>query len=206
MGNVNMSKFKCILTALLGVVMIVLAVVMYVREASYIFMGKTLNLNEIIEEGGEIPRGEFVTFTVEYPLGNYAETREMIAGFIPMPFGKTQQYAILCEDGSIISAEVGKKSKIAELEQAVEAFYNNKTAAVTIVGCVATNNSEMNGYLAEFTDYLFEGDTASAGVTPTYFLIDTTQTRASQFFLYFFFLLLGGAITAGGIYRLCRCM
>lgn len=200
-----MSKFKCILTALLGVVMIVLSIVMYVREASYIFMGETLDLNEIIADGGEMPRGEFVTFTVEYPLGNYAETREMIAGFIPMPFGTTQQYAILCEDGRIISAEISRKSKIAELEQAVEDFYNDKSVAVTIVGCVAANDSEMNGYLAEFTDYLFEGDTESAGVTPTYFVIDTTQTRVSQFFLYFFFLLLGGAVTAGGILRLRRC-
>lgn len=95
-----------------------------------------------------MPRGEFVTFTVEYPLGNYADTREMIAGFIPMPFGKTQQYAILCDDGSIISAEISRKSKIAELEKAVEAFYNDKTASVTIVGCVAANHPEMNGYLA----------------------------------------------------------
>ncbi len=204
--NFTRSKFKCILTVLLGLVMIVLSIVMYVREASYIFMNETLDLNEIIEEGGEMPRGEFVTFTVEYPLGNYAETRELIAGFIPMPFGTTQQYAILCEDGSIISAEVSKKSKITELDQAVEDFYNDKTAAVTIVGCVAANNSEMNGYLAEFTDYLFDGDVASAGVTPTYFLIDTTRTRTSQFFLYFFFLLLGGAITTGGIIRLRRCI
>ncbi|MBQ2264164.1 MAG: hypothetical protein II341_02070, partial [Oscillospiraceae bacterium] len=64
-----MSKLKCILTALLGVVMIGLSIVMYVREASYIFMGETLDLNEIIDEGGEMPRGEYVTFTVEYPLG-----------------------------------------------------------------------------------------------------------------------------------------
>lgn len=200
-----MSKFKCILTALLGVVMIGLSIVMYVREASYIFMGETLDLNEIIDEGGEMPRGEYVTFTVEYPLGNYAETREMIAGFIPMPFGTTQQYAMLCEDGSIISAEISKKSKITELEQAVEDFYNDKPVAVTIVGYVAANDREMNGYLAELTDYLFEGDPASAGVTPTYFVIDTTKTRVSQFFLYFLFMLLGGAVTAGGIIRLRRC-
>ncbi len=200
-----MSKFDCIVAALLGVVMIALSVVMYAREASYIFMGETLDLNEIIEEGGEMPRGEFVTFTVEYPLGNYAETREMIAGFIPMPFSTTQQYAIFCEDCSIISAEVSKKSKIAELEQAVEDFYNDKPTAVTIVGYVAANDREMNGYLAELTDYLFEGDPASAGVTPTYFVIDTTQTRVSQFFLYFFSLLLGGVLTAIGILRFRRC-
>lgn len=200
-----MPKFDCIVAALLGVVMIVLSVVMYTREASYIFMGETLDLNEIINEGGEIPRGEFVTFTVEYPLGNYAETREMIADFIPIPFAKTQQYAIFCEDCRIISAEVSKKSKIAELEQAVEDFYNDKTAAVTIVGYVAVNNREMNGYLTELTDFLFKGDPASVGVTPTDFVIDTTQTRVSQFFLYFFSLLLGGALTAIGIFRLRRC-
>ncbi len=166
-----------------------MAAVILVHDAGYIFTGKTVNLNEILENGDELPRDKYVTYTCSYPLGNYAETKQTISGVIPLPY-KTQQYALLCENGIIMSAEVSKKAKIEELDEAIDDVYCGETVSVTLTGCLITNNPEMNGYLSEFLTAVGI-DTENSDIQQTYYLIDTTKTRLQLFLMYTFLLALG---------------
>ncbi len=184
-----MKRSSFIISLLLGIFLSGLAVVILVHDAEYIFTGKTVNLNEVIENGGEMPRDKYVTYTCNYPLGNYAETKQTISGVIPLPF-KTQQYALLCENGIIMSAEVSKKAKIEELNEAIDDMYNGEAASVTLTGCLITNNPEMNGYLSEFLTAVGI-DTESSDIQQTYYLIDTTKTRLSLILAYTFLLVIG---------------
>lgn len=186
-----MTKSRAVITILLGIFLAGLAAVLFVHDSNYIFTGKTLDLNDILENNGEIPRDKYVTYTCYLPIDNYAETTQTLNGIIPLPFLKTQQYSMLCENGKVISAKVGSKKKIQEMEQALDDFYDTDNAvAVTLTGCIHTISPEMHGYLEESCNYVFEGlDTT--GIDYTYFVIDTTQTRLSQTLMYTFLFFIG---------------
>lgn len=166
-----------------------MVVALLVHDAEYIFTGETVNLNEVLESGEEMPRDKYVTYTCSYPLGNYAETKQTISGVIPLPF-KSQQYSLLCENGIIISAEVSKKAKIEELDEAIDKAYDGETVSVTLTGCLITNNPEMNGYLSEFLAAVGI-DMENSELQQTYYLIDTTKTRLSLIMTYTLLFVLG---------------
>lgn len=198
-----MSKVKCVIMIILGVFLSGLSIVMFVHDAEYIFTGNTVNLNEILINNEELPRDKYVTFTCEFPIDNYAETQQYINGIIPLPF-KTQQYAMLGDNGMIFSAEVGKKDKIAEMDQALETFYNDGDVSVTLTGNLKINSSEMDSYLEECVDYIFDGDVESYGFFLTSYVIDTTQTRLSQALMYTLLLIVGGVLIVISIKNLIR--
>ena len=168
----------------LGVLFIGLSLFMLISNASYYFMGKTVDLNEVLKNGEELPQDKFVSYTCEYPIGNYAEEKTYIGGFIPSPF-KSQLYAVIDEyngQGLIFSAKVNKKDKIKEFNSAV----NEQTESVTVVGCFNTIVSY------DATSYLEQtcGD-IGGDVVLTHFVIDSTKTRFSQLALCVFSLALG---------------
>lgn len=171
-----MSNSRSAIMIFLGALFAFIAVVLFVHDAEYIFTGNTVNLNEILETGAELPRDQYVTFTCRMPVGNYAETQEYLSGIIPTP-SKTQQYALLDDTGLILSAEINHKSKIEELNQAVESFYHGTSVSVTVTGCLVINSSEMDAYLEDYINYLLDGDMESSGIILTSYLIDTTKTR-----------------------------
>lgn len=200
-----MSKSRCVIMIILGLFLSGLSIVMFVHDAEYIFTGNTVNLNEILQNNEELPRDKYVTFTCEFPIDNYAETQQYLNGFIPLPF-KTQQYAMLGDNGMIFSAEIGKKAKIAEMDQAIETFYDDGDVSVTLTGNLQINSPEMDSYLKECVEYLF-GDASnleSYGFFLTSYVIDTTKTRSSQALLYIFLLLIGAACIVISIRSLRR--
>ncbi|MBO5558589.1 hypothetical protein [Ruminococcus sp.] len=58
---------------LIGLFFTVTGIIMSAFDASYILLGRTVDLNKVLEEGGELPRDKVVTYTCEVPTGNYAE-------------------------------------------------------------------------------------------------------------------------------------
>lgn len=193
-----MSRSRKITIIILGLFFMGIAMALFIHDAEYIFTGKTVNLNEILANGEELPRDKFVTYTCKVPIGNYAETQEYISGIIPLP-GKTQQYAMIGENGMIFSAEIGKKAKIEEMDNAVDAFYDDETVSVTLTGNFQINSSKMDTFLDEFVRYEIGSDPESSGLFLTYFVIDTTKTRLSQALLYIFMFALGAFMTMIGI-------
>lgn len=195
-----MSKIRCVLYIIVGALLAFFAAVLFVHDAEYIFTGHTVNLNEILETGEEMPRDKYVTFTCDMPLGNYAETQEYLNGLIPLP-SKTQQYALLSDTGVVLSAEVKKVSQIEELDQAIDAFYEDKLVTVTVTGCLVINDPEMDGYLEQFMNYLFEDDMADSGIYLTSYVIDATKTRLTITLVYVLVFALGGFLAVTGIRR-----
>ena len=167
----------------LGVLFIGLSLFMLISNASYYFMGKTVDLNEVLKNGEEIPTDEVVSYTCEYPLGNYAEMQTYINGVIPTPF-KSQLYAMIDEHngkGLIFSAKLNRSNKIEEFDKTI----NGQKESVTVVGTIHSIDPESFGYL-EQTCGDIEGD-----IVLSYYVIDTTNTRLSIIALNFFSLALG---------------
>lgn len=168
----------------LGVLFIGLSLFMLISNASYYFMGKTVDLNEVLKNGEELPIDKFVSYTCEYPLGNYAEEQTYIGGFIPSPF-KSQLYAMIDEydgKGLIFSAKVNRNKKIKEFNSAV----NEQTKKVTVVGYFSTvARLDASTYLEQNFGNI-GGD-----VVLSYYGVDSTRTRFSDIALFTFTFALG---------------
>ena len=198
-----MSRSRCVVAILLGLFLSGLSVVMFIHDFEYIITGNTVDLNEILENNGELPRDKFVTFTCEAPVCNYAETRNYINGIIPMPF-KSQQYAMIGENGMVFSAKVGKKAKIKEMDQAIDAFYNDSAVSVKLTGIFQINSPKMDSFLQEGMEYVIGDDMEDSGLFLTSYVIDTTKTRLSQALTYGFLLVIGVFLVVFNIRSLKR--
>ena len=186
-----------VFTIILGLLLSIAAAALFIHDAEYIFTGNTIDLNEVLENGEEIPNGKYVTYTGYVPLGNYAETQEYLNGFIPLPF-KTQEFAVLTENNMIISAEIGNKNKIQEMEQLTDDFYASDDfyGSMELTGYLGSNNSEMMGYLQE---YFEDVDLEAEGISVSWYAIDTTKTRLSSAGLCIGMFLIGGVVIIAGI-------
>ena len=182
-----MSKIKKLLFILLGAVVAAVGCVMFCHDSYYIIKGETVDLNEILESGAELPRDTYVTYECKYPLVNYAESRDYYDGVIPMPW-VYRQYALLTENNMIISAKIVSKDKTKELDRYIRDMdYESPDTPVVLTGVLIINESEMDRYLVESC-----GDFAESGdVMLTSFVIDTTMTRASAAVLYLFVIAVG---------------
>lgn len=186
-----MSKLKKVPGILLGVFLTGLALVLFLHDAGYLFMGHTVDLNEILINGEELPRDKYVTYQCSVPFGNYAETRSYVGGVIPLP-GKTQQFAFLGENDMILSAEIGRKSKIQEMTELTDDYYHGEGyEPVTLVGCFEINSPDMDRYLV---NYFSDIDLEEEGIYLTSYVINATKTRLKQALLYLFLLALGAVV------------
>lgn len=180
----NRIKNSGIALLLIGILFIVLSLFLLISNASYYFLGKTVDLNEVLKKGEELPQDKFVSYTCEYPISNYCELQTYINGFIPTP-SKSQLYAMIDEydgKGMIFSAKVNKNNKIKEFNRAI----NGQTESVTVVGYFGTiTNYDASQYL-EQTCGNINGD-----VVLTHYVIDSTKTRFSQLVLIAFAFALG---------------
>ena len=179
----TIKRKNSITLLLVGIVFVIIGVALTIHFASYIFLGKTVDLNEVLKNGEEIPTDEVVSYTCEYPLGNYAEMQTYINGVIPTPF-KSQLYAMIDEHngkGLIFSAKLNRSNKIEEFDKTI----NGQKESVTVVGTIHSIDPESFEYL-EQTCGDIEGD-----IVLSYYVIDTTNTRLSIIALNFFSLALG---------------
>ncbi len=174
------------LSIIIGIFFLVLGGIYSAINWNYMIMGKTTNLNEVLENHGEPEKGEYVTLNVRYVLGNYAETKHK-RYFITT--GTDQHYAIILDDGSIMSVKVKKQDDIDALEAMVNPtwdYINQETQVpptqtLTLTGHISTMESQINGF--------YEQALSGAGITDSvvnkihHLTLDATETRFSQFLL-----------------------
>ena len=169
---------------LMGLFFTAIGIVMFAFDAGYILLGRTVDLNKVLAEGGELPRDKVVTYTCEVPIGNYAEMQTYLNGIIPLP-AKSQLYAMYDKyggDGIIFSAKLRSKYKMAEFDSAV----NNDTPKITLEGRLMTIDNDAFGCLEQVC-----GDLSEENITLTYYVIDTTSSRIEWALMYLFITALG---------------
>ena len=177
-------KKKSKAALLMGLFFAAIGIVMFAFDAGYILLGRTVDLNKVLAEGGELPRDKVVTYTCEVPIGNYAEMQTYLNGIIPLP-AKSQLYAMYDKyggDGIIFSAKLISKYKMAEFDSAV----NEDTPKITLEGRLMTIDNDAFGYLEQVC-----GDLSEENITLTYYVIDTTSSRIEWALMYLFITALG---------------
>ena len=184
--------------------MLIIAIACFVGAAvyaalrwNYVFMGKTTDLNQSVAEGKAPEKDEYATLNVHLVLGNYAETKHKINGFIPA--GTEQHYVVVLDDGSVMSVTLKDKSDIEKLEAMVDPTWSLlsgeseswPTTNVTLTGKIGSMDSQILGFYRESLN--------KAGVTTDYFpriyelTLDATNSRFRGF-LVFGILLAFGAL------------
>jgi hypothetical protein len=180
------------------IISIIVAVLCFLGAAFYtignwdfMILGKTVNLNEVIADGGSPQKGDHVKLKVYFVLGNFAETKHTINGFIPA--GKEQHYGIMMEDGSVIAVTLKSSSDIDKFEDIYNKNWNLLEAEdysflnnyIEITGTVKTMNSQIEGF---YKTALSGADITAADTNIYYLSIDATDTRFSYFLVDIFLL------------------
>ena len=188
-------KVSFILWIILAVVFTIVAAIDGIIVGEYMFMGKTKSLNQIIADGATPEKGDYVTLHVRFVLGNFAETKHKINGFIPA--GTDQHYAIVLDDGSVMPIMVKSKSDIEKLEAMVTTtvqYLNGETKDIPmetleLQGCIESMDKEIEGF---YKQALNQVDITDANVNIRYLTMDATQTRFSKFLIFGFLVLMVG--------------
>ena len=188
-------KVSFILWIILAAVFTIVAAIDGIIVGEYMFMGKTKSLNQIIADGATPEKGDYVTLHVRFVLGNFAETKHKINGFIPA--GTDQHYAIVLDDGSVMPIMVKSKSDIEKLEAMVTTtvqYLNGETKDIPmetleLQGCIESMDKEIEGF---YKQALNQVDITDANVNIRYLTMDATQTRFSKFLIFGFLVLMVG--------------
>ncbi|MBQ1433216.1 MAG: hypothetical protein IIZ09_08995, partial [Ruminococcus sp.] len=102
-----------------GLMFVVIAVLMMIADADYIFHGEITDLNSVIENGEDMPYDKnslsstYVTYDLYMPLDAYGY--EIYFPFIGSS-SKTYNYAVVDESGMILSVKVKDKKIMEQLE------------------------------------------------------------------------------------------
>lgn len=174
-----------VLFAIFMVLFAVLAVIMLVGNAGYLF-GSAKDLDEMIETEGEPVKGEFVTLDVDLVFDWYAEMEYKINGIIP---AGTERYCLVyMEDiDAFISLTVKGKDNykiiddiISDSERYMNDVYAELPEAVTFEGKLTAIDPEVKEYYDDL-QYDFNLYYSAYGWTPEFYelTIDTTETKGS---------------------------
>lgn len=113
---------------------------------------KTQDLNAIIQNGEDLPEGEFVSLKVRFPLGQYAEqSHELTYGGSDSGFtsGMDYYYLIFLEDYTFLSVKVSNNEDI----RALDNLYDELNAMESIGSFDDLSNYvELSGKLEKMTD------------------------------------------------------
>ena len=184
-------KTGMIISIVVAVLCLVGAAFYTIANWDYMILGKTVNLNEVIADGGSPQKGDHVKLKVYFVLGNFAETKHTINGFIPA--GKEQHYGIMMEDGSVIAVTVKSSSDIDKLEEIYDKNWDLLEAEdssfmfnfLEITGTVKNMDPKIEGF---YKTALSGADITAADTNIYYLSIDATDTRFSYFLIDLFFL------------------
>ena len=180
-----------ILSIVVAVLCFVVAVFYTIGNWDYMILGKTVDLNEVIADGGSPQKGDHVKLKVYFVLGNFAETKHTINGFIPA--GKEQHYGIMMEDGSVIAVTLKSSSDIDKFEEIYSKNWDLLEAEdysfmynfLEITGTVKNMDREIEGF---YKTALSGADITAADTNIYYLSIDATDTRFSYFLVDIFLL------------------
>ena len=167
-----------------GLMFVVIAVIMMIADADYIFRGEITDLNSIIENGEDMPYDKnslsstYVTYDLYMPLDAYGyET------YFPIVGSKTYNYAVVDESGMILSVKVKDKKIIKQLE----GLSGDKNDTMTVTGRFSKIDNDMTHFLKENYSTFAQNENLEL----TQYVIDTTATRGFTAFLYCFGIVMG---------------
>lgn len=180
------SSVKVLLFALIALVMGIAAFVLIVTDIDWLFGQKPRNINEyVMDDGVAPPKDEHISIDVDAVLGNYAETKHRINGFIPA--GTDQHYIIWLDDNGAISLTVKNKKMIDKLNEIcddtwdyIDGVSDFLPDGFTIEGQVSTLDPEVLGY---YNEYLEEMGFTTSGYPIYTVTIDTTATKLKSWCL-----------------------
>ena len=117
---------------------------------------KTQDLNEIIQNGEDLPEGEFVSLKVRFPLGQYAEESHKLtyggsssSGDGGFTSGMDYYYLVFLEDYTFLSVKVSNNEDI----RALDNLYDELNAMESIGSFDDLSNYvELSGKLEKMTD------------------------------------------------------
>ena len=180
-----------------GLMFVVIAVLMMIADADYIFHGEITDLNSVIENGEDMPydgdslSSTYVTYTLYMPLDAYGyET------YFPIIGSKTYNYAVVDESGMILSVKVKDKKIMEQLES----LSGDKNDTMTVTGRLSKNDTDMTHFLKDNYSTFAQNENLEL----TQYVIDTTATRGHTAFLYCFGIVMGIASLIIFISRVIR--
>lgn len=180
-----------------GLMFVVIAVLMMIADADYIFHGEITDLNSVIENGEDMPYDKnslsstYVTYTLYMPLDAYGyET------YFPIIGSKTYNYAVVDESGMILSVKVKDKKIMEQLES----LSGDKNDTMTVTGRLSKNDTDMTHFLKDNYSTFAQNENLEL----TQYVIDTTATRGHTAFLYCFGIVMGIASLIIFISRVIR--
>ena len=193
----NKSRKSSVIFLIGGLMFVVIAVLMMIADADYIFHGEITDLNSVIENGEDMPydgdslSSTYVTYTLYMPLDAYGyET------YFPIIGSKTYNYAVVDESGMILSVRVKDKKIMEQLES----LSGDKNDTMTVTGRLSKNGSNMTHFLKDNYSTFAQNE----GLELTQYAIDTTATRGHTAFLYCFGIVMGIASLIIFISRVIR--
>lgn len=179
------AKNSMIICLVIGILLLAGFALYTAFNWNYMILGKTKNLNAAVYTGEAPEKGEDVTLTVRFVLGNYAETKHRINGFIPA--GTDQHYAIVLEDGSVMGLTLKNSSDIEKLEKMAVttwAYFNGDTdeypmETIEFTGSITTMDTQIRKF---YHDALSKANITTEYFTNIYELaLDATDSRLSRF-------------------------
>lgn len=148
--------------------------------------GEGVDLNEIVESGKALPMDQYVDLRCWLPLGNYAtETNKLSSYGAEFDGGMDYYYAVMVNDGSILSAKVSSRSDIDALDGLIANIntYNslqefltsgNVPSHVVKGKLVELKNDKILGY---YKSFLLSMGYASNDPAVRYVAVDATSIR-----------------------------
>ena len=196
----NKIKRSGVIFLISGLMFVVIAVLMMIADADYIFHGEITDLNSVIENGEDMPydrdsifSSTYVTYTLYMPLDAYGY--ETYFPFIGSS-SKTYNYAVVDESGMILSVKVKDKKIMVQLES----LSGDKNDTMTVTGRLSKTGTNMTHFLKDNYSTFAQNE----GLELTQYAIDTTATRGHTAFLYCFGIVMGIASIIIFISRVIR--
>ena len=171
-------------------------VINLIVHADYYF-GKVRAIEDMVADGGQPQKGEYVQVGVDVCFDWYAETTHKVNG---IPTGKEKHCIIMLENGDIMSLTVKGKKNYNKIEEIIDATWDymydetgTKTLHTPVIfeGKITDVGSEVSKYYRDYMSDLSDGFYNAWGYRPNYYelTIDTTDNKMSTLFWY-----IGGAL------------
>ena len=202
MNNSDLKKRKSglilgiVLLSFVSLAIIAFGVLNLLVHADYYF-GTPKAIEDMVADGGQPQKGEYVQVGVDVCFDWYAETTHKVNG---IPTGKEKHCIIMLENGDIMSLTVKGKKKYKVIDEIIDDTWNymyDETGKSTLhtpvifEGKITNVGSEVSKYYREYMNDLSDGFQNAWGYRPNYYelTIDTTDNKMSTLFWY-----IGGAL------------
>ena len=177
------------------------------QHASFLTKGDTVDMDAILEEGGEYPVGEFVHAEAMFILDAFASEESKTNGITSK---KDVYYYVILNNRDAVAVKVGSKDLIAIMDKGTQDTFDYLDEKIDYFDDIPVEgklkrltDAELIGYFDEASDeYGFNGENSK--ITPRYYVIDATELRMEKVLLYIVLplaVIIGVAVIAAAVSR-----